>query len=97
MTTVHGPNWDDSKPIREQAEWSAHASFMDALVDEGFVVLGGPLDDGEHALLVVDAADEDEVRERLGGDPWAPTDILAIGTVRRWSIWLDARTPSSPS
>lgn len=46
VTTVHGPKWDSSKPIREQAAWDAHASFMDSLVDEGFIVLGGPLDDG---------------------------------------------------
>jgi uncharacterized protein YciI len=83
--------WDRSKPIREQAAWDAHASFMDGLVDEGFIVLGGPLDDGEHALLMVDASDEAEVRERLGADPWNPMDMLSVATVQRWSIWLDGR------
>ena len=38
---------------------------MDALVDDGFVILGGPVGDGEQSLHVVKAADENEVKERL--------------------------------
>ena len=91
MTTVHGPKWDSSKPIREQAAWDAHASFMDSLVDEGFIVLGGPIDEGEQALLVVDATNEAEVRRRLAADPWNPMGMLSVGTVQRWTIWLDGR------
>jgi uncharacterized protein YciI len=91
VTTVHGPNWDSSKSIREQEAWSAHASFMDGLVADGFIVLGSPLDDGERALLIIEAADKDEVRQRLASDPWRPTDMLSVGSVKRWSIWLDGR------
>jgi hypothetical protein len=36
-----GPAWDYSKRRREQAGWDEHAAFMDALTDEGVVVLGG--------------------------------------------------------
>lgn len=91
VTTVHGPKWDRSKPIREQEAWDAHASFMDGLVDDGFIVLGGPLDDGEHALLLVEASDETEMRRRLCADPWNPMELLSVGTVQRWSLWLDGR------
>ena len=40
---------------REQAGWDAHAAFMDSLAEEGTVILGGPVGegDGEHSLLVV--------------------------------------------
>ena len=53
------------------------------------MVLGGPVGegDGEHVLLVVDARDEQEVRARLGEDPWAG-ELLAIVAVRPWSVWL---------
>lgn len=91
VTTVHGPAWDGSKTIREQTAWDEHASFMDSLVDDGFIVMGGPLDGGEHALLIVVAADETEVRRRLSADPWTPTQMLEVGSVQRWSIWLDGR------
>ena len=89
VTTTHGPEWDSSKPIRDQAAWDAHASFMDSLVDEGFIVLGGPLGSGDHALLIVNATDDAEVRRRLAADPWNAMDMLSVSTVQRWSIWLD--------
>jgi hypothetical protein len=38
-----GGPWDWSRDLREQDGWDEHARFMDALVDEGFIVLGGPL------------------------------------------------------
>jgi uncharacterized protein YciI len=64
---------------------------MDALVEDGFVVRGGPIGelDGDHALLVLDAHDEDEVRAQLANDPWA-NGVLSIRSVRSWTIWLRA-------
>ena len=43
LTLVRGPNWDDTRGIREQQQWSEHATFMDGLVADGFILLGGPL------------------------------------------------------
>lgn len=40
-----GPRWNPSLPMEEQTGWPAHASFMDGLVEKGFLVLGGPLAD----------------------------------------------------
>jgi hypothetical protein len=86
-----GPEWDDSRRRREQAGWDEHAAFMDLLADDGFVVLGGPVGegDGDHVLLVVDADSEAVVRARLADDPWAGT-ILTIASVEPWSVWLRA-------
>ena len=91
VTMVHGLAWDEGRAIREQSAWDEHAAFMDALVDDGFVVLGGPLGDGERALLVIEAEDEPAVYERLAADPWAPMELLRVGSVERWSVWLDGR------
>ena len=42
-----GPNRDVSKGTREQPFWDEHAEFIDRLVAEGFILMGGPLvDDG---------------------------------------------------
>jgi uncharacterized protein YciI len=86
-----GPAWDHLKRRREQAGWDAHAAFMDALGEEGFVVLGGPIGegDGDNALLVVDAENEAAIRERLAEDPWGD-DMLTIESVRPWSVWVRA-------
>jgi uncharacterized protein YciI len=88
---VHGPGWDPARPIREQDAWEEHAAFMDALVDEGFIVVGGPVGGGEQTLHAVEAADEAELRARLAEDPWASAGLLEIGTVEPWALWLDSR------
>ena len=95
LRLVHGPGWDPSRQIRAQEAWDAHAAFMDALVDDGFVILGGPVGDGEQTLHVVEAADENEVRERLAGDPWATAGLLQVGTIEPWALWLDSRPENS--
>ncbi len=64
---------------------------MDGLAEAGFAVLGGPIGDGSQVMVVVEAADETEVRSRLADDPWGPMGILEIGDIRPWTIWLDGR------
>ncbi len=93
---VHGPGWDPLRQIRDQDGWDEHAAFMEGLVDDGFVILGGPVGDGEQTLHVVQAADENEIKVRLAGDPWAPAGLLRIGTIERWALWLDSR-PGNPA
>jgi hypothetical protein len=64
---------------------------MDGLAEEGFVVLGGPVGDGDgdYVLLVVHAESEAVLRARLAADPW-PDDLLTIESVEPWSLWLRA-------
>jgi PPOX class probable F420-dependent enzyme len=94
LTMVCGPSWDPSRERREQEGWAEHAAFMNRLVDEGFVDLGGPLGDGQEAMVVVEARNELEIRDRLGNDPWNAMGILHIGTIKPWTIWLDRRRAS---
>jgi uncharacterized protein YciI len=97
LTTVHGPNWDPSRYIREQDAWTEHAAFMDALVDDDFVIMGGPLGDGARAMLVIEAENEQEIESRLSQDPWASMDLLRIGSIEPWTVWLDGRRrPRAP-
>jgi uncharacterized protein YciI len=90
-----GSAWDHGRGRREQDGWNEHAEFMDALAEEGFIVLGGPIGegDGENTLLVIEAEDEAAVRVRLAEDPW-PEDLLTIESIRPWTVWL--RAPGSP-
>jgi uncharacterized protein YciI len=85
-----GPAWDVRSSMREQQQWPEHAAFMEALVDQGFVVLGGPLGDGSTTLLIVDAGSEDEIRARFSDDPWVPLDLLRIASVEPWEVLLRA-------
>ena len=90
-----GPQWDASRPLEEQSDWPAHASFMDGLVDAGFIVLGGPLAAGDRVVHVVEAESEDAIRDTLAPDPWSETH-LHIDTIDRWMIRLDGRRDLLP-
>jgi uncharacterized protein YciI len=86
-----GPNWDPTRGRRDQDGWDEHAAYMDALTEEGLVVLAGPVGatHDEDVLLVADVQSEAEIRERLAGDPWLD-DILTIKSVEPWTVWLRA-------
>jgi uncharacterized protein YciI len=85
---ARGSAWQDSQPMESQADWAAHASFMNALAKEGFVILGGPLEGTSDVLLVIRATTPDEVRSRLAEDPWAGNDLLRITRVAPWTLRL---------
>jgi uncharacterized protein YciI len=85
-----GPEWDSSRPLEEQSGWPAHASFMNGLVDDGFIVLGGPLSDEHRVVHAVEAESEEAVRATLARDPWSETH-LQIDTIEPWTIRLDGR------
>src|SRR5919106_6084891 len=85
-----GPQWDRSRPLEEQSDWPAHASFMDELVDAGFIVLGGPLRDEHRVVHVVEAESEDAVRATFARDPWSGTHLV-VAAIEPWTIRLDGR------
>jgi uncharacterized protein YciI len=59
---------------------------MDGLVDDGFIILGGPVGDGQQTLHAVEAADEDEIRTQLARDPWASAGLLQVGPIEPWAL-----------
>jgi len=85
-----GPAWDPSRPMEEQSDWEAHASFMDRLVDDGFIVLGGPLSDEVRVAHAVESESEDAIRATFARDPWSETH-LRVESVEPWTIRLDGR------
>jgi uncharacterized protein YciI len=85
-----GPEWDPSKPLEEQSGWPEHAAFMDGLVDDGFIVLGGPLADEKRTAHVVEAGSEEAVRATFARDPWSGSH-LEVGSIDGWTIRLDGR------
>ena len=90
-----GPNADRSKTTREQPFWDEHVAFIDQLVEDGFILMGGPFVDEaglpRGALLIVNAEDENEVSEKLKNDPWFERGILKLESVKRWQIFIDRR------
>jgi len=86
-----GPNRDLSRDTREQPFWDEHAEFIDQLVAAGFILMGGPLVDEGGSLLIFNAEDENEVREKMKNDPWFEHGILKLESIKRWQIFIDQR------
>ena len=81
-----GPAWNSALPLDDQVEWAAHAAFMNGLLKEGFVALGGPLEGTPDVLLIVRATDTSEIAARLAADPWAQNGLLIVKQTYPW--WL---------
>ena len=90
VLNTRGPKWDHAKPMEQHDGWRAHADFMNALVAEGFIVLGGPLE-GTRDVLLHDTAglrkkakvagetlEEMSVESALGAIRFADCVIAAI-------------------
>lgn len=90
MLLRSGPEWDPSKPLEQQSGWPEHASFMDGLVDAGFIVLGGPLADEHRVAHVVEADSEETVRATFAQDPWSQTHLV-VSSIDPWTLRLDGR------
>ena len=91
-----GGPWDWSLDMREQVGWDEHARFMDGLVDDGFLLLGGPLEGERDTLHVVEAQSADAIRERMAEDPWAVNGMLAPVSIEGWTVLLDGLRTRSP-
>jgi uncharacterized protein YciI len=87
---TRGPAWQPARPLEGQAEWAAHAAFMNGLARDGVVLLGGPLEGSPDVLLVMRAETADEARAQLAADPWTARDLLRVSRVSPWTLRLGA-------
>ena len=91
VRTQRRPPYDFTRDLREQDGWDEHARFMDSLLADGFIVLGGPLAGERDVMYAVDAPSERAVRDRLSEDNWARNGMLEIKSIEEWTILLDGR------
>jgi len=85
-----GPEWDRSKRLEDQSGWPAHAEFMDGLVEDGVIVLGGPLEDEIRTAHAMEAKSAEQIRAIFARDPWSESH-LRVESVDEWEIRLDGR------
>lgn len=101
VETGQGANWVSHLDMRKQPLWDKHASFMNNLEAEGFVVLGGPITpvetsstQHEHkALLIIDCDDSTTITKRFSEDPWMKNKLLKINWIKKWDILLNRDSP----
>jgi hypothetical protein len=84
-----GPEFDPALALEQQTGWEEHAAYMDTLVEDGRIVLGGPLPNGRVAHAM-EADSENELRAIWAGDPWYESHLI-LESVEPWEIRLDSR------
>jgi hypothetical protein len=68
---------------------------MDRLVDEGLIVVGGPLGAGDRTAHLIEGADPCQIRAWLAAEPRAKDNHLAVGSLEPWALWLDGRSSAT--
>jgi uncharacterized protein YciI len=88
VVNEQGPSWMSGTPMREQPQWAEHARFIDQLVTDRFILLGGPLSGNpvHRALLILQSPSEAEARSKLVEDPWMRSGILVTRSIEPWEI-----------
>ena len=64
---------------------------MDALFEDGTVIMGGPFADYSSIIVILEASDENAVYELFKRDPFIVHEILHLSSVHEWVVFLDAR------
>jgi uncharacterized protein YciI len=99
VTREAGPGWHDGG-IEEQGEAAQHATFMNALADNGFVLLAGPLAGTEtgriRVLLIMNAKNEDEIHRKLADDPWVKAEQLVTARIEPWQTLIGVERLNFP-
>jgi uncharacterized protein YciI len=88
-----GPTWT-SGSVREQPDWDAHAEFVDALIERGTFVMGGPFSDNSGSMSLLEGIDAEEARRILEDDPFMKNGVFVLEEIREWNVFVDELSPA---
>ena len=88
-----GPTWT-SGSVREQPDWEAHAEFVNALIERGTFVMGGPFSDNSGSMNLLEGIDADEARRILEDDPFMKNGVFVLEEIREWNVFVDELSPA---
>lgn len=69
-----------------------HLAYLQSLLDEGIVVLAGPVGDGSRAMMVLQVASEEEAQGVVARDPYTAAGVGVDHVLRPWNVVM----PASP-
>jgi uncharacterized protein YciI len=91
----HGPKWVEGKPVAEQALGN-HGRYLQEQMTKGALQLAGPFLDDSGGLILYNARDQAEARAIAEHDPGVVAGILAVESIRPFSVAFDAASGKSP-
>jgi uncharacterized protein YciI len=75
---------------RRLAVRPSHRQHLRELLAQGRLVMAGPWAEDDGALLVYEVADEAEMQELIGRDPYTKAGVVEEVSLRRWTQILPA-------
>jgi uncharacterized protein YciI len=87
-----GPTWE-SGPPEDQPDWDAHADWVDALIEEGTFVMGGPFGDDSGSVSLLEGLTAAEAEKLVGTDPFVVNGVFELDSVRDWTVYVDELSP----
>ena len=90
-----GPKWVEGKPVGEQALGN-HGRYLQEQMAKGALQLAGPFLDDSGGLVLYNARDEVDARAIAEHDPGVVDGVLAVESIRPFSLAFDAATGKSP-
>jgi hypothetical protein len=88
-----GPAWVVGKPMWEQ-NLTEHAKYHRKLMSEKKLILGGPFDDGNGGLAIIETWNVAEAKSMVNSDP-AVLSRLLVPHLHSWTIEFDKFKPES--
>ena len=70
-----------------------HLAYLQSLLEEGTVVLAGPVGDGSGAMMVLQVGSEEEARRVIEADPYTAAGVGANHVLRPWHVVIPAQSP----
>jgi hypothetical protein len=95
VVVERGPVWEHDKPSSEQRDYAPHSAHWRELEEAGFTAMAGLMKDSLDVLFIIRADSAEEVRARIGGDPWQEHGIARIARLEPIDIRLGAPAPKS--
>ena len=83
-----------SGSVREQPDWDAHAEFVDALIERGTFVMGGPFSDNSGSMSLLEGIDAEEARRIVEDDPFMKNGVFVLEEIREWNVFVDELSPT---
>jgi uncharacterized protein YciI len=87
-----GPTWADGGPPEVQPGWDEHEAFVDALVDQGTIVMGGPLSDYSGSIVILEGITRDDARALMDKDPFVRNGVFMVEDIKEWTVYVDSLT-----
>lgn len=78
-----GANWQDGKPVQQQARFANHAAYMMHMLGKGELIIGGPLSGRAEGVLALNTDDWTYAKNLMAADPGVQSGMFTF-TMKRW-------------